>query len=65
MENEFEDFDELEDEEESLELAQEALDRGDNAAALELAEDYLEAHPFDVEALNLCAEWREPIRVNP
>jgi len=42
-------------EEDDLELAQMALNRGDNHAALELAEEYLEQNPFNVEALNLCA----------
>ena len=55
---EFDDFDDIfgeEAAEDDISLAQEALDRGDNSTALELAEEYLEDHPFDFDALNLCA----------
>jgi len=40
---------------ESVELAQSALDRGDDQLALELAEECLEEKQFDVEVLNICA----------
>lgn len=40
---------------ETVELAQDALDRGDNQLALELAEECLEQRQFDVEVLNICA----------
>jgi len=40
---------------ESVELAQAALDRGDDNLALELAEECLEEKQLDVEVLNICA----------
>ncbi len=57
MSEEFDDLDDFFDDEEDdrLELAQMALDRGENEDALELVEEYLEDHPFDVDALNICA----------
>ena len=56
MNDEFDEFlEEDEIEEPDLELAQIALDRGDNLQALDLAEEYLESHPLEVEALNICA----------
>lgn len=57
MDEEFDDLDDFFDDEEDerLELAQMALDRGENETALDLIEEYLEDHPFDTEALNICA----------
>jgi len=40
---------------ESVEMAQAALDRGDDQLALELAEECLEDRHLDVEVLNICA----------
>ncbi|WP_305045720.1 tetratricopeptide repeat protein [Geoalkalibacter sp.] len=58
MEEEYDDLDDYFDDEEEddrLELAQMALDRGESETALDLVEEYLEDHPFDVDALNICA----------
>jgi tetratricopeptide (TPR) repeat protein len=57
MDEEFDDLDDFfeDEDDERLELAQMALDRGENETALDLIEEYLEDHPFDVEALNICA----------
>jgi tetratricopeptide (TPR) repeat protein len=53
-EQEFEEF--LEDNyQDNLEMAQAALDRGDNVLALELAEECLEERQLDVEVLNIAA----------
>ena len=54
MDEEFEDFIEFE-ENGRLELAQVSLDRGDDETAIELGEEYLEKHPLNSEALNICA----------
>ena len=52
-----EDYDEFGNFEQSqlLELAQLSLERSENETALELVEEYLEQHPLDVDALNVCA----------
>jgi tetratricopeptide (TPR) repeat protein len=58
MNEEFDDLEDFFDQEgfdDRLELAQMSLDQGDSEEALELVEDFLEDHPFDVEALNICA----------
>lgn len=58
MNEEFDDFEDFFNEaafDDRLELAQIALDRGESEEALELVEEFLEDHPFDVEALNICA----------
>lgn len=54
MDEEFEDFVDFE-ESSQLELAQLALDHGDDKAAIDLAEEYLERHPLNIDALNICA----------
>ena len=46
MEDEFDEYLDEEDDEEKLELAQSALDRGEDETALDLAEEYLESYPL-------------------
>jgi hypothetical protein len=58
MDENYDEYFAAEDEEEQLELAQAALDRGEDETALDLAEECLEANPLNVEALNLCAAAR-------
>ena len=54
MDEQFQDFVDFE-ESRNLELAQISLDRGDDETALDLGEEYLEKHPFSIDALNICA----------
>ena len=53
MDQDYTDFGEEDDT--RLLQAHRALNQGDDALALELAEDYLADFPLNVDALNLCA----------